>query len=229
MWDVYPMWGRGGGLSCLAQGRPTGTTSLTRGRRRGGVREKSEQTYPRERGRSMPEFMDVHTGMAGITPEGLMEAHNADLAIQDDEKVNFKHAWADPESGMVFCLSEAPPACTAMLPPSPEIMKTCPWTCTTSRPSSGAEARAARAADSGSDTLCGESVCARSDAGAGQTAAIQPALRHNEHNTFLIARLATSPRPGNRGTSSPSAASAGNTASRARCPDAASECPLRRS
>ena len=58
----------------------------------------------------MPEFMDVHTGMAGITPEGLMEAHNADLAIQDDEKVNFKHAWADPESGMVFCLSEAPSA-----------------------------------------------------------------------------------------------------------------------
>jgi len=56
----------------------------------------------------MPEFMDVHTGMSGITAEGLLEAHNADLAIQDDENVNFKHAWADPESGMVFCLSEAP-------------------------------------------------------------------------------------------------------------------------
>jgi hypothetical protein len=60
----------------------------------------------------MPEVMDVHTGMKGITPEGLMEAHNADLAIQEDEKVNFKHAWADPdpETGMVFCLSEAPNA-----------------------------------------------------------------------------------------------------------------------
>ena len=58
----------------------------------------------------MPEYMDVHTGMQGVTPEGLMEAHNADLAIQDDEKVNFKHAWADPETGMVFCLSEAPNA-----------------------------------------------------------------------------------------------------------------------
>ena len=58
----------------------------------------------------MPEFMDVHTGMTGITPEGLMEAHNADLAIQDEEGVNFKHAWADPGSGMVFCLSEAPNA-----------------------------------------------------------------------------------------------------------------------
>ena len=58
----------------------------------------------------MPEFMDVHHGMEGITPEGLLEAHNADLAIQDDEKVNFKHAWADPEAGLVWCLSEAPNA-----------------------------------------------------------------------------------------------------------------------
>lgn len=58
----------------------------------------------------MPEFMDVHTAMQGVTPEALTEAHNADLAIQDQEGVNFKHAWADPESGMVFCLSEAPNA-----------------------------------------------------------------------------------------------------------------------
>lgn len=58
----------------------------------------------------MPDFMDVHTDMVGVTPEALHEAHQADLAIQDDENVNFKHAWADPTSGMVFCLSEAPSA-----------------------------------------------------------------------------------------------------------------------
>lgn len=58
----------------------------------------------------MPEFMDVHRSMKGVTTEALNEAHQADLAIQDDEHVNFKHAWADPESGMVFCLSEAPSA-----------------------------------------------------------------------------------------------------------------------
>ena len=58
----------------------------------------------------MPEFMDVHTGMTGVTSEALAEAHNADLAIQDDEHVDFKKAWADPTSGMVFCLSEAPNA-----------------------------------------------------------------------------------------------------------------------
>lgn len=58
----------------------------------------------------MPEFMDVHRNMKGITSEQLLEAHNADLAIQDDERVNFKQAWGDPESGMVFCLSEGPSA-----------------------------------------------------------------------------------------------------------------------
>lgn len=58
----------------------------------------------------MPEFMDVHKSMKGVTPELLREAHNADLAIQDEEGVNFKHAWADPASGMVFCLSEGPSA-----------------------------------------------------------------------------------------------------------------------
>lgn len=58
----------------------------------------------------MPEFMDVHTTMHGVTPEALAQAHDADLAIQGEEGVEFKHAWADPESGMVFCLSEAPSA-----------------------------------------------------------------------------------------------------------------------
>ena len=58
----------------------------------------------------MPEFMDVHRSMKGVTPEQLLEAHQADVAIQDEEGADFKHAWADPTSGMVFCLSEAPSA-----------------------------------------------------------------------------------------------------------------------
>jgi hypothetical protein len=56
----------------------------------------------------MPEFMDVHHNMVGITAEQLKEAHNADLAIQGDEGVVFKQAWADPQSGLVYCLSEGP-------------------------------------------------------------------------------------------------------------------------
>lgn len=58
----------------------------------------------------MPQFMDVHTSMVGVTAEQLLEAHKADLAIQDDEGVDFKQAWADPKTGHVFCLSEAPSA-----------------------------------------------------------------------------------------------------------------------
>ena len=58
----------------------------------------------------MAEFMDVHTSMVGVTPEALAAAHQADLDIQADEGVNFKQAWADPKTGHVFCLSEAPNA-----------------------------------------------------------------------------------------------------------------------
>ncbi|GGS45795.1 guanylate cyclase [Planobispora rosea] len=58
----------------------------------------------------MAKFMDVHHGMQGITAEQLHQAHDADLAIQSEENVVFEQAWADPESGIVYCLSEAPSA-----------------------------------------------------------------------------------------------------------------------
>lgn len=58
----------------------------------------------------MPEFMDVHRNMTGLTQQALKEAHEADLAIQSEEDVVFKSAWADPDSGLVYCLSEAPSA-----------------------------------------------------------------------------------------------------------------------
>ncbi|MEU0966388.1 SCO4226 family nickel-binding protein [Streptomyces sp. NPDC005917] len=58
----------------------------------------------------MPQFMDVHHGMKGLSAEQLKEAHEADLAIEKDEGVHFERAWADPVSGEVYCLSEAPSA-----------------------------------------------------------------------------------------------------------------------
>ncbi|MFI7438750.1 SCO4226 family nickel-binding protein [Nonomuraea indica] len=58
----------------------------------------------------MTKFMDVHRGMVGITAEQLHEAHDADLAIQAEEGVTFEQAWADPDDGVVYCLSEAPDA-----------------------------------------------------------------------------------------------------------------------
>ncbi|GAA1496611.1 MULTISPECIES: SCO4226 family nickel-binding protein [Paeniglutamicibacter] len=58
----------------------------------------------------MAEFMDVHHNMKGLSEADLKAAHEADLAIQAEENVQFKQAWADPDSGTVFCLSEAPSA-----------------------------------------------------------------------------------------------------------------------
>ena len=58
----------------------------------------------------MAEFMDVHHNMKGLTKEDLKAAHEADVAIQGEENVVFKSAWADPEAGVVYCLSEAPSA-----------------------------------------------------------------------------------------------------------------------
>lgn len=58
----------------------------------------------------MTTFIDVHHGMVGITADQLQEAHEADLAVQSEEGVTFERAWADPEQGVVYCLSEAPSA-----------------------------------------------------------------------------------------------------------------------
>jgi hypothetical protein len=58
----------------------------------------------------MTKFMDVHHNMKGITADQLRAAHKADLDIEEDESVHFERAWADPQSGTVYCLSEAPSA-----------------------------------------------------------------------------------------------------------------------
>ena len=56
----------------------------------------------------MARFMDVHSGFHGATAEQLSAAHQADVAIQAQEGVNFEHAWLDPEAGKIFCLSSGP-------------------------------------------------------------------------------------------------------------------------
>ncbi|MGW0330487.1 SCO4226 family nickel-binding protein [Streptomyces sp. NPDC003011] len=58
----------------------------------------------------MAQFMDVHHGFEGITPEQLRQAHDADAAVEKEENVHFERAWADPDSGTIYCLSEAPSA-----------------------------------------------------------------------------------------------------------------------
>jgi hypothetical protein len=56
----------------------------------------------------MPRFMDVHNGFFGVTAQQLAEAHQRDLAIQDEEGVVYERAWLDPASGKVFCLATGP-------------------------------------------------------------------------------------------------------------------------
>ena len=53
-------------------------------------------------------IMDVHSGLKGIDCDALVGAFKANAEIQDSEGAKFLTAWADPESGKVFCVSEAP-------------------------------------------------------------------------------------------------------------------------
>jgi len=53
-------------------------------------------------------FLDVHHGMKGITQDQLQSEHRRDTDIERDFGVHFEKAWADPETGEVFCMSEAP-------------------------------------------------------------------------------------------------------------------------
>jgi hypothetical protein len=65
-------------------------------------------TTAQTRRHRMAKFMDVHNGFFGVSAEQLAEAHQRDLAIQDDEGVVYEQAWLDPEAGKVFCLATGP-------------------------------------------------------------------------------------------------------------------------
>ncbi|MEG3630653.1 SCO4226 family nickel-binding protein [Streptomyces poriticola] len=56
----------------------------------------------------MTRYMDVHHDAQGVTADQLRQMHDAAVAMAQEEGVQFEHTWADPESGTVYCLSEAP-------------------------------------------------------------------------------------------------------------------------
>jgi hypothetical protein len=62
----------------------------------------------------MAQFIDVHSGFFGVTSQQLAEAHQRDLAIENDEGVHFERAWLDPEAGKVFCLATGPSRAAVM-------------------------------------------------------------------------------------------------------------------
>jgi hypothetical protein len=56
-------------------------------------------------------FMDVHeVGPGKVTAADVAAAHEKDLAVQEQYGVHFINYWVDPQSGDIFCLSEAPNA-----------------------------------------------------------------------------------------------------------------------
>lgn len=61
----------------------------------------------------MPTFMDVHNMDGGVSAADVAEAHQADLATQDEYGVSYKRYWVDESAGKIFCLVDAPDAETA--------------------------------------------------------------------------------------------------------------------
>jgi hypothetical protein len=53
-------------------------------------------------------FIDIHSNMKGIAADQLKSEHAKDAQYEAAEGVRFLHAWADPTTGKVFCLSEGP-------------------------------------------------------------------------------------------------------------------------
>ena len=56
----------------------------------------------------MPIFMDVHENLGDVTEEDIKNAHQADLAIQDEYGVQFLTFWFNSPDGQAFCLVDAP-------------------------------------------------------------------------------------------------------------------------
>ena len=55
-------------------------------------------------------FMDVHRVEGGVSLEDAVQAHAADLAVQEKHGVNYVKYWVNEADGTIFCLVEAPDA-----------------------------------------------------------------------------------------------------------------------
>ena len=55
----------------------------------------------------MPLYMDEHD-LPGVKAADVVGAHEADVKVQAQHGVTYKHYWVDEAAGKVFCLVEAP-------------------------------------------------------------------------------------------------------------------------
>lgn len=56
----------------------------------------------------MPIYMDVHTKAQGATVNDVMQAHAADLQVQERFGVRYLQYWFNREAGKIYCLISAP-------------------------------------------------------------------------------------------------------------------------
>lgn len=107
-----------GKVYCLAKAPNAEAVSKAHARAHGlvpqSVHEVAAGTEAPETG-NMPLYLDVHRVGAGkVTPQDVAQAHAKDLAVQARHGVRFINYWVDPDSGDIFCLSQAPNAAAVL-------------------------------------------------------------------------------------------------------------------
>ena len=55
----------------------------------------------------MATFIDIHD-LPGVKTEDVVGAHQADVRVQGQYGVDYRHFWVDEAAGKVFCLVDAP-------------------------------------------------------------------------------------------------------------------------
>ena len=60
----------------------------------------------------MTTFIDIHD-LPGVKAEDVAGAHAADVRVQEQYGVDYRHYWVDEAAGKVFCLVDAPDRETA--------------------------------------------------------------------------------------------------------------------
>jgi ferredoxin-NADP reductase len=55
----------------------------------------------------MATYLDIHE-IPGVKAGDVIAVHEADVRVQGQYGVDYKHYWVDEEAGRVFCLVDAP-------------------------------------------------------------------------------------------------------------------------
>ncbi len=56
----------------------------------------------------MPLYMDTHRRVEGLTAQGVAEAHQRDVDIQEKHGVRYLRYWFNEQERLVHCLVDAP-------------------------------------------------------------------------------------------------------------------------